>query len=204
MIPIIICSIFALMIVIEKLSYFSSAEKNFLKFKEIIFEQLNKNKIKEALVMCEQNPSAVTRVLKAGIMNFGVSREAAKEAMLEAVDFESYLLENKCGILSAIVLITPLLGLLGTVTGMAQSFYVIHLRSASLAPVTTGELADGIWQALITTVAGLMVAIFSLAAYKYLMSRIDNNVMELRRSAIELLDCLYLRLHINAPQQEES
>ena len=194
MVPIILCSVFALAIVVEKLFYFSSAQKDFLKFKQDIVEHLSKNKIKEAVIICEQNPSAIARIFKAGIMKFGVSREAAKEAMHEAIDFETFLLEKKCGILSAISQIAPLLGLLGTAIGMAQSFYVIHLKSGSLAPVTTGELADGIWQALMTTIVGLVVAVLTLVAYKYLLSRIDDVVMQMRRAVVELLDCLYTTL----------
>ena len=152
------------------------------------------HKIKEAAIICEQNPSAIARISKAGIMKFGVSREAAKEAMHEAIDFETFFLEKKCGILSAISQIAPLLGLLGTAIGMAQSFYVIHLKSGSLAPVTTGELADGIWQALMTTIVGLVVAVLTLVAYKYLLSRIDDVVMQMRRAVVELLDCLYTTL----------
>ena len=190
LVPILICSVFALAIIIEKLFYLSSMTKDFLKFKQDVLEHLSNNKIKEAVVICEGRPSPIARIFKAGIMKFAVSREAAKEAMNEAIDFEIFFMERKCAVLSAIAQIAPLLGLLGTVVGMTQSFYVIHLKSGSLAPVTTGELADGIWQALITTIAGLTVAVLTLVAYKSLMSRIDDRAMEMRRAALELLNSL--------------
>ena len=88
MIPIIICSVIALAIILGKLFYFSSINTNMQKLKTDIFDMLKKNKIKEAIDYCENNPSPVAKVLKAGILKFGTSREGMKEAMEDISLFE--------------------------------------------------------------------------------------------------------------------
>ena len=80
--------------------------------------------------------------------------------------------------------------LLGTVTGLTVSFHTIQVRASSFNPVTPGDLAGGIWEALLTTVAGLLVAIPTLVVYNYLVSRVDTFVLEMERGATELLNYL--------------
>ena len=96
-------------------------------------------------------------------------------------------------ILSTIAHITPLLGLLGTVVGMVRCFQVIQEKSTSLNPVSPGDLAGGIWQALVTTVAGLAVAIPAYVAYNYLINKVDGFVLEMERSATDLVNILTQR-----------
>ena len=92
--------------------------------------------------------------------------------------------------LSDIAVIAPLLGLLGTVTGMVAAFQVIQSKSSSVAPVNPGDLAGGIWEALLTTVFGLCVAIPTFVAYNYLVSRVDGFVLDMERSATDLVNLL--------------
>lgn len=190
MVPIIICSIFSLAIVIEKMLYFSYINVDIPAFKTRIFELLNDEKFQEALTACEENTSPVAKILKAGIIKFGTSREEIKECLEDASLFEIPKIEKRLPALATIAHISPLLGLLGTVTGMASSFHTIQIQANSLTPVTPGDLAGGIWEALITTVAGLMVAIPTFVAYNYLASRVNGFVLEAERAATELLNVL--------------
>lgn len=188
MIPIILCSLFALAIVIEKIIYFSLIRTDTKSLKQNVFEQIKNNKIKEAIHSCEENKSPVGKILKAGIIKFGSSREEIKENIEDVSLYEIPRMESKLPALATIAHISPLLGLLGTVTGMTASFHTIQVRAASLNPVTPGDLAGGIGEALLTTVAGLMVAIPAYVAYNYLVNRINGFVLEMERAATELVN----------------
>jgi len=102
--------------------------------------------------------------------------------------FEIPKLEIRLPALATIAHISPLLGLLGTVTRMTASFHMIQVRAASLNPVTPGDLAGGIGEALLTTVAGLMVAIPTYVAYNYFVNRINSVIVEMERGATELVN----------------
>lgn len=188
MVPILLCSLFALGIVIEKLIHFSTIQTNAAQLKVNVFGLLKSNKIKEAVQLCDASPSPIARILKAGVLKFGTPREEIKESMEDVSLFEIPKLENRLGALATIAHISPLLGLLGTVTGMTTSFHTIQVRAASMNPVTPGDLAGGIGEALITTVAGLMVAIPTFVAYNYCVSRISRFTLEMERAATELVN----------------
>lgn len=188
MIPILLCSVFALGIVIEKLIHFSKVRINTSQFKADIFGLLKDNKIKEAVQLCDANPSPVAKILRAGVLKFGAPREEIKESMEDASLFEIPKLESRLGILATVAHISPLLGFLGTVTGMMSCFFTIQVRAAALNPLTPGDLAGGVGEALVTTMAGLMVAIPSFVAYNYCVSRINQFTLEMERVAIELVN----------------
>ena len=188
MAPIILCSVLALGIVIEKLLYFSFIKTNVASLKRQVFDRIKSNRIKESIELCDSNRSPVAKILKAGILKFGAPREEIKETMEDISLFEIPKLENRLGALATIAHISPLLGLLGTVTGMTASFHTIQVRAASLNPVTPGDLAGGIGEALLTTVAGLMVAIPTFVAYNYFVNRTNHFVLEMERGATELVN----------------
>jgi biopolymer transport protein ExbB len=128
--------------------------------------------------------------MKAGLLKYGSPREEIKETMEDVSLFEIPKLERRLNALATIAHVTPLLGLLGTVTGMTGSFHTIQVRSTSLNPVTPGDLAGSIWEALLTTVAGLIVAIPTFVAYNYCVSQVNSHVLEMERAATELLNFL--------------
>lgn len=188
MVPILLCSIFALAITIEKFFYFASINVDTSKLKKDIFDAIKNNQIKEAITLCDNNRSPVAKILKAGIIKFGSSREDIKENIEEASLFEIPKLESRLGILATIAHVSPLLGLLGTATGIIATFNTIQMRSASMNPITAGNLAGGIGEALITTVAGLMVAVPTFIAYNYCVSRINHLTLDMERAATELIN----------------
>lgn len=188
--PILLCSVFSLSITIEKFLYLATMRSNPHKFKHEIFDSIKNNKLKEALVLCESDPSPVAKILKAGILRFGSPREDISGSMEAVSLIEIPKLEGKLNVLAAIANISPLLGLLGTITGIAGSFHAIQIRTASLNPVTSGDLAGGIWQALITTATGLVVAILTFVAYHYFLNRVNVIIIDMEKAASELVNLL--------------
>ena len=190
MAPILLCSVFAFAITVEKLWFLASIRGGDYRLKEEIFDLIKSNKIKEALQLCESNPSPVARIIKAGIEKSGSSREEMKESIENVSLFEIPRLESKLNALSVIANVSPLLGLLGTIGGIAATFQNIQLRAAALNPITPGDLAGGIWQALITTAAGLIIAIPAFVVYNYLLSRVNAVILQMEKAATELLNLL--------------
>ena len=188
--PILLCSVLAVAIILERLMYFAAMASDTHQLKQKVFDALKANNIKEALSLCEADRSLLARILKAGVIKFGASLDEIKESIENASLSEIPKLERKLGALATIAHITPLLGLLGTVIGIAGSFYTIQTRSASLYSLTPADLAGGIWEALLTTIAGLLVAIPAFIAYNYLVSRVNIFVLELERGATELISLL--------------
>ncbi len=187
MAPILLCSLFAVTMIIEKFVHFSMININIQSFKETLFDHIKNQRIREAIDYCDQVRSPIAKVLKAGLVKFGSSRDEIKETLESASLFEIPRLEKHLSALATIANISPLLGLLGTVTGIASSFHTIQMRSTSLNPVTPGDLAGGVWEALITTVAGLMVAIPAFVAYNYLVHRVNSIVLDMERCATEMV-----------------
>lgn len=185
--PILLCSVFSLAIIIEKIIYFASIKTNMQELKEQVFENFRNNKIKQAIQLCETNKSPVAKILKAGIIKSTSSREEMKQSMEDASLYEIPKLESRLSALSTISNITPLLGLLGTVIGMTNCFFVIKERAASLNPVTPGDLAGGIGQALLTTIAGLLIAIPAFIIYNYFISKVNSFVLEMEKGSTELI-----------------
>ena len=193
MVPIILCSIIALAIVIERVYHLHRARIDTRKFMDDISNVLKRNKIMEAIEMCDNTPGPVAHILKAGILKHDRPKQEIKEAIEEAGLYEIPRLQKNLTALSTIAHISPLLGLLGTVVGMVNCFQIIQVKSTSLNPVSPGDLAGGISQALVTTVAGLVVAIPTYVAYNYLVSRVDNFVLDMERSTTDLINILSTR-----------
>jgi biopolymer transport protein ExbB len=154
---------------------------------------LKRNKVMEAIEMCNNTPGPIASIMKAGILKHDRPRNEIREAIEDAGVHEVPRLEKNLSALATIASISPLLGLLGTVTGMVRCFQVIQEKSTTLNPINPGDLAGGIWEALITTVAGLIVAIPTYVAYNYLVSRVDSFVLEMEKAATELVNILTTR-----------
>ena len=190
---IILSSILAFGVVIDRIYNLYKARIDADKFMDEITNVLKRNKIIESIEMCNNTPGPIAHIVKAGILKHDRSKPEIKEAVEEAAQLEIPRLEKHLPILATIAHITPLLGLLGTVAGMIRSFQVIQMKALALAPVNPGDLAGGIWEALLATVAGLAVAIPTYVAYNYLTSQIDNLVYDMERSATDLVNLLSSR-----------
>ncbi|MDD4980867.1 MAG: MotA/TolQ/ExbB proton channel family protein [Candidatus Omnitrophica bacterium] len=188
--PILLCSIFALAIILEKAWHLHKIKIDTQEFLSSILEKMKHHQVKEALEICDNTKSPIAHILKAGILKYDRSRPQIKEAIEDASLYEIPRLEKNLSMLATIAHISPLLGLLGTVTGMVRCFQTIQAKATAFHPVSPGDLAGGIWEALLTTVAGLIVAIPTFIAYNYLVNRINNFILEMEKASTELVNFL--------------
>ena len=189
----IILSIIAFGIIMERIYNFNRARMDSQKFMDEIVKHLKRNKIIEAIEMCNQTPGPIAHIIKAGILKHDRSRGEIKEAIEEAAGLEIPRLEKHLPIIATIAHIAPLLGLLGTVSGMIKAFQIIQAKALAATPVNPGDLSGGIWEALLATLAGLSVAIPTYVAYNYLVNQVDNLVYDMERSATDLVNILSSR-----------
>lgn len=194
MYPIILCSIMAFSVILERLYYLHKIKIDTVAFMNKIESALKYNKVAEAVKICEDTTGPIARIIKAGILKYDRPRQEIREAIEDAGHQEVPKLEKNVKILATIAHVSPLFGLLGTVTGMVKAFQVIQIKAAALNPVSAGNLAGGIWEALLTTAAGLMVAIPAITAYHYLSARVQDFTLEMERSATELINILSQRI----------
>lgn len=188
--PILLCSVFALAIILEKFWQIQKVTIDTQDFLSKILEKMKHHQVKEALEICDNTKSPISNILKAGILKYDRPKLQIKEAIEDASLHEIPRLERKLSALATIAHVSPLLGLLGTVTGMVRCFQTIQAKATSFHPVSPGDLAGGIWEALLTTVAGLIVAIPAFVAYNYLVSRVNNFILEMEKAATELINFL--------------
>ena len=186
MIPIGICSIVALAIIIER--FWSLRSQLIIPKQEIkrIEFLVTQGKLNEAIEACQFNSgnSSYRKIILSGLDNAGEKRHIIKEVVEEAGRQEVVYLERYLTMLGTIASITPLLGLLGTVLGMIKVFTTI----SSVGVGDPSVLASGIGESLITTAAGLTVAIPTVSFHRYFNRLIDRHVVALERSALIVID----------------
>ena len=187
MIPIALCSVIAVVIIIERFIVLSRSKTNtrhlMMKLKSLII----KGNKEEAVNLCDETPGPAARVLREGLLYSHREKEAIQDAIESAGSREVFRLERYLGVLATVAGIAPLLGFLGTVTGMIRAFMQIERLSGN---VNASVLAGGIWEALITTAAGLIVGIPAFIFYNYLMTKVQRLVYEIESSSNELLGLL--------------
>lgn len=188
--PILLCSVFSLAITLEKFRYLHRISIDTQEFLKKILDKMKQRDTKEALAICDGTKGPVANVLKAGILKYDRPRQQIIEAIEDSSLYEIPKLEKNLNALATIAHVSPLLGLLGTVTGMVRCFQTIQAKATSLHPVSPGDLAGGIWEALLTTVAGLVVAIPTFIAYNYLVSRVNHFILEMEKASTELVNFL--------------
>lgn len=190
MIPIVACSIFALGIIANR--FYSLRDSKILPLDECkeIWLMAERGAVNERRASEIAEHSPLGSVLVTGLLHAGKPRSLQKEYMEEAGRFVCHQMERYLNALGTIAAITPLLGLLGTVLGMIDVFAVITASGVG----NPGMLAGGISMALITTAAGLAVAIPSLFFHRYFRARIDNIAVALEQEASRFADALY-QLH---------
>lgn len=186
MYPILLCSIIALAIFLERSWNLRRARVLPLDLVRQVDDLIRRGGIPDAIMRCQQNHSSIARILLVGIKNFGKRRDVIKEYVEEVGRQESASLERFVEGLGTIAGVSTLLGLLGTVSGMIKIFSVISTQ----AVVNPGSLAGGISEALITTYAGLTVAIPTIVMHKYLQSKTDALIREMEEHSIRMVDLL--------------
>jgi biopolymer transport protein ExbB len=189
MIPIALCSIIALAIFLERLWSLRRSRVLPRDFLIEIEDLIRREKIPEAITRCRRDNSSMANIILAGIRNFGKRREIVKESIEEIGRREAAVLERYINVVGTIAAIAPLLGLLGTVFGMIKAFNVISIQGVG----NPSSLAGGISEALITTAAGLVVAIPTFVLYRYLANRADALIVEMEEHSIRMVDLLKQR-----------
>jgi biopolymer transport protein ExbB len=184
---ILLCSVVSVAVFVERLLYYHRASIDVGEFLQGLSNLLRSRKYAEARVECQAVGVPVTRVLHAAISRHHLSRSELREIVQEAGQLEVPRLERHLTLLVAIGYIAPLIGLLGTVTGLMQAFVEL---SANNGYATLAEVSGGIYQSLLTTAGGLVVTIPTILAYCHLSARLNALLHEMERAGIEVVNLL--------------
>ena len=187
MVLIVLCSIIVLAICIERLYTLNPKKIAPPHLLATIWKQLKAGEMDAPRLRTLKQSSPLGRIVAAGLGNAYHGRDVMKESIQEAAAHVVHDLERYLNTLGTIAAVAPLLGLLGTVVGMIKVFAEIMTQGTGNA----SALAGGISEALITTAAGLTVAIPALVMHRYFVGRIDGIVVELEQETIKLVDALH-------------
>jgi biopolymer transport protein ExbB len=195
--PLLACSIVALGIIIER-SYVLRRGKIIPKTLLEEVERLARlARLEDIEKLLKRSASPICPIIMVAIKNAGMRREIIKDYMEEAGATEANVIERNIDVLGIIAAIAPLLGFLGTVTGMLKSFHAVSVAGAN----STQILAAGISEALITTVVGLCIGIPVFVFYRLLLARSDFLVLEMEKTSARVLE--YLKGEDHAVQKEK-
>ena len=184
---ILLCSVISLAVFVERLLYFHRATIDLGEFLQGLSNLVRKRNLAEARVECQATSVPVTRVIHAALIRPHLPRNELREIVQEAGQLEVPRLERNLGMLIAIGYICPLIGLLGTVTGLIQAFVQL---SANNGYATLADVSGGIYQSLLTTAAGLVVTIPTILAYCLLSTRLNALLHDMERAGIEVVNLL--------------
>lgn len=182
------CSILGFAIFIERFLCLRRSEIDTNQFIIQIRNTIHDGNVVEAIHFCEQTGGTIANIVKAGIMRHNRDKEQIENAMEVSGLIEIAHLEKNAKILSIIASISPLIGLLGTVIGFIQAFS--EMRMSGLVDISATQIGEAMEYALLTTAAGLVVAIPAIIGYNYLVSRIETFVLEIQTTSAEIVDLL--------------
>jgi biopolymer transport protein ExbB len=177
-------SVVALMLFLERLFHLRRAHINSSDFLDGIYNVLRRRNVVEAVSLCEDTPGPVAHITKAAILQGDRAPEEIERVIEQAGLAEIPRLERNLSLLANLAYLAPLLGLLGTVLGLMEALLVMQ-QSGPL--VAAGDLAGGLWEALLTTAAGLTVAIPAYAGYHFLLHRLERILLDMERASVDLL-----------------
>lgn len=178
------CSVLVAILFLERLFHLHRAQIGSRDFLEGIFNIMRRGNVVEAVSICEETPGPEAHVIRAAILRHDEGEDMIRKAIREAGAAEIPRLERNLNLLATLAQVTPLLGLLGTVLGMVQTLMLIEQRAPL---VHAGDLAGGLWQALLSTAFGLAVAIPAYAGHNFLVGRVESIVQDMERTSAEIL-----------------
>jgi biopolymer transport protein ExbB len=199
MYPILLCSVIAVYIIIERFLVLRKAQIDAGQFMMRLRSVLQKGDILAGINFCSKTNAPIANLMRRGLIKYPEGHERVREAIETAGKEEVYHLERGLGILASIAGIAPLLGFLGTVTGMIGAFRTIEQLSGVVNP---SDLAGGIWEALLTTAFGLIVGIPAYGFYNWFVSRVQRVVFEMESASEEFLDLVRSGKFEEAPETE--
>ncbi len=180
-------SVTAMAVFLERLFHLHRAQINSDDFMEGIYNVLKRRNVVEAVSICEETPGPVAHIVRAAILKQDNRPDELQRTIQEAGLSEVPRLERNLPVLATIAQIAPLVGLLGTILGMINIFIVFQ-ENAPL--IHAGDVAGGMWEALISTGAGLAVAIPVYVAYNFLVSRVESIMLDMERAAVDIFGFL--------------
>jgi len=185
--PILLSSIIGLAVSIDRFIMLRKAKINVPAFMVRIRGFIKKKDISGAISYCMQEKSPVANIVRKGLRKYKYGHDRVKDAIENAGSQEISKLEKGLSVLASVAGIAPLLGFLGTVTGMIQAFMTIQDLAGAANP---SDLAGGIWEALITTAFGLIIGIPAFALYNYFLSAVKKLVGEMETVANDVIDVI--------------
>lgn len=185
--PILLISVIAVKIIVERYLVIRKSKSNIPAFLVKLRYFLKKRDIPGAINFCNQEKSSVSNIVKKGLKKLNLGNERVKEAIESAGKQEIVKLEKGLSLLATISGAAPLLGFLGTVTGMIAAFRKIEDLQGNTNP---SDLAGGIWEALLTTAFGLIVGIIATTFYNLLVEKVNSLVLDLEVVSNDIVDIL--------------
>ena len=187
MIPILLLWIGAIYIFVERLLLIKNSSRTPADFKDRIRSMVLSGEVDGAKLLCAQTDTPVARMIEKGISRIGSPLKNIEVSIENTGKIEIYQLEKNLSMLATISGVAPMIGFLGTVTGMIQAFIAIAQEEGAVSPKL---LSSGIYEAMITTAAGLFVGILAYLGYNYLVTRVQKLVHKMEYSAIDFVDLL--------------
>lgn len=187
MYPLFVLAGTAIVVMIERFFAIRRADTDNEEFVARVRQHLEAGRATEALALCDQTPGPVPQLIASGIRNRHLDNPSIERAMEELALRQTPLLHKRLGVLDTVITMAPLMGLLGTITGMIQAFNVV---SGGDVASKTGALTGGVGEALIATATGLTIAITTLPVYNYLTDRVKEIIAEMEIRATQLLNIL--------------
>ncbi|WP_263788650.1 MotA/TolQ/ExbB proton channel family protein [Salinibacter grassmerensis] len=187
MVPLVLLSVLTIYLLVERLITIRQANSDPEAITDRVREFVRSGNVEDAIQYCEDKNVPITRILQQGLERLGRPISEIQDAVQAAGKHETFDLEKRTNLLASIAGIAPMLGFFGTVVGMIRAFQQIQNLQGNVNP---SVLAGGIWEALITTAAGLLVGILALFSYNYLMGRIRRLSNDMERSATDFIDLL--------------
>jgi biopolymer transport protein ExbB len=187
MIPLGVLSVLAIYIIIERILTFRKAVKLPPEFISSVKERVKQGDIQGARVLCAEQRTPSSRMIEKGLSKIGSPLKNIEVAIENVGKIEIYYLEKNLTVLATISGAAPMLGFFGTVTGMIQAFIAIAQEEGSVSPKL---LSSGIYEAMVTTAAGLIVGIVAYIGYNYLVAQLSKAIHKMEYSSIEFIDLL--------------
>ena len=187
MYPLFACAVFSVTVMIERFISIHKASADNEALSQQVRDHLMAGRVNDALAVCDAHSGPVAGLLANGIRNRNLDSDSIERAMEELALRETPLLYRRLGVLDTIITIAPLLGLLGTVTGMIQSFNVVGSTQGLNNP---SAITGGVAQALLATATGLAIAIVTLIGYNYLTEKVKEIIADMEVRATQLMNIL--------------
>jgi biopolymer transport protein ExbB len=187
MIPIALCSVVAVYIFFERLATINKANKNPDSFITQIKDLVQRGDINGARSLCSQFDTPIARMIEKGVARIGSPLKTIEASVENVAKIELFKLEKNLSVIATVAGAAPMMGFLGTVMGMVGAFMAIAQEEGSVSPKL---LANGIYEAMVTTVAGLVVGIIAYLGYNFLVTRVSKMVHKMEYTSIEFLDLL--------------